>query len=104
MREVVISGTGLYVPPYKISNDELVQAFNTYVDQFNAENAAAIESGTIAKLVYSSSEFIEKAAGIKQRYVMNKTGLLDPHNLVVEQLYTEYPYLTFLSRQYLYQM
>lgn len=84
MREVVISGTGLYVPPYKISNDELVQAFNAYVDQFNTENAAAIESGTIAKLVYSSSEFIEKASGIKQRYVMNKTGLLDPHRMCPE--------------------
>jgi beta-ketodecanoyl-[acyl-carrier-protein] synthase len=28
MKPVVISGTGLFTPPYSISNDELVVAFN----------------------------------------------------------------------------
>ncbi len=78
MKRVVISGTGLFIPPHKISNSELVQAFNAYVDQSNAENATAIESGEITELEYSSVEFIEKASGIKQRYVMEKAGILDP--------------------------
>ena len=45
MHNVVISGTGLYTPANSISNEELVQSFNTYVHQFNADNAAAIERG-----------------------------------------------------------
>ena len=34
---VVISGTGLFTPSEKISNDELVTCFNRYVDKFNGE-------------------------------------------------------------------
>ena len=41
MHNVVISGTGLYTPANSISNEELVQSFNAYVQQFNSENAAA---------------------------------------------------------------
>jgi len=37
MKPVVISGTGLFTPPYSISNDELVTAYNAYVELFNAE-------------------------------------------------------------------
>ena len=73
-----IAATGLYVPPNSISNAELVGAFNTYVERFNAENAAAIAASQIAPLLPSSVEFIEKASGIKSRYVMDKTGMLDP--------------------------
>ncbi|WP_419811845.1 beta-ketoacyl-ACP synthase III [Bacterioplanoides sp.] len=78
MSNVVISGTGLFVPPHTISNDELVAAFNQYVDKFNAENAAAIDAGEVTALEHSSSEFIEKASGIKSRYVMYKDGLINP--------------------------
>ena len=42
MHNVVISGTGLYTPANSISNEELVQSFNTYVQQFNADNAQSI--------------------------------------------------------------
>ena len=42
MHNVVISGTGLYTPANSISNEELVQSFNTYVHQFNSDNADAI--------------------------------------------------------------
>ena len=31
---------------------------------------------------HSSAEFIEKASGIKSRYVINKGGILDPHRMV----------------------
>ncbi|WP_374258673.1 beta-ketoacyl-ACP synthase III [Aquabacterium sp.] len=81
MSAVVISGTGLYQPPYTITNAELVEAFNAYVDGYNAEHAADIEAGTLQPLSHSSVEFIEKASGIKQRYVMEKSGILDPKRM-----------------------
>lgn len=77
MHNVVISGTGLYTPPNSISNDELVESFNAYVREFNAEHAAAIEAGEVKALSESSSAFIEKASGIKSRYVTDKDGILD---------------------------
>ena len=78
MKPVVISGTGLFTPPYSISNDELVTAYNAYVELHNAEQAEAIAAGSVTALEASSSGFIEKASGIKSRYVMEKEGILDP--------------------------
>ena len=77
MSAVVISGTGLFTPPHVVSNAELVQAYNAYVDGYNIAKRKEIESGEIEGLQHSSSEFIEKASGIKQRYVMIKEGILD---------------------------
>ena len=74
---VVISGTGLFTPPESISNDELVACFNSYVDKFNGENELAIENGSVTALSHSSSAFIEKASGIKNRYVMSKSDILN---------------------------
>jgi beta-ketodecanoyl-[acyl-carrier-protein] synthase len=74
----VISATGLYTPSESISNAELVASFNAYVERFNADNAAGIAAGTVVELQPSSVEFIEKASGIKSRYVMSKASLLDP--------------------------
>jgi beta-ketodecanoyl-[acyl-carrier-protein] synthase len=78
MYSAVISATGLYQPPHIISNAELVEAFNAYADLQNAEHAAAIGAGERVALTHSSVEFIEKASGIKQRYVIEKSGVLDP--------------------------
>ncbi|MDQ5905575.1 MAG: beta-ketodecanoyl-[acyl-carrier-protein] synthase, partial [Pseudomonadota bacterium] len=78
MHNVVITGTGLWVAPEVISNDELVVAFNAYAKHFNEENAAAIAAGSVAAVAESSVEFIEKASGIKRRYVVDKAGVLDP--------------------------
>ncbi|PZW44563.1 beta-ketoacyl-ACP synthase III [Pseudomonas sp. URMO17WK12:I2] len=82
MHNVVISGTGLYTPANSISNDELVASFNAYVQQFNADNAEAIERGEIEALSESNSAFIEKASGIKSRFVIDKQGILDPQRMV----------------------
>ncbi len=78
MQTVVISGSGVHTPTDSISNDELVAAFNNYVDRHNAEFAHQISSGERLALVHSSSEFIEKASGIKSRNVVNRAGVLDP--------------------------
>jgi beta-ketodecanoyl-[acyl-carrier-protein] synthase len=81
MTGIVISGTGLYTPPLSISNEELVESFNTFVENFNAENATAIAAGDTVALESSSVEFIEKASGIKRRYVIDKQGILDPQRM-----------------------
>ena len=78
MTKVVISGTGVFTPPYSISNEELVRSFNAYVEMFNATNKDAIEKGEMEALNPSSAEFIYKASGIENRFVMNKDGILDP--------------------------
>ncbi|HEY6133174.1 MAG TPA: beta-ketoacyl-ACP synthase III [Rubrivivax sp.] len=78
MKDVVISGTGLHRPPHTISNAELVQAFNAYATLQNEKHADAIARGEAQPMVMSSVEFIEKASGIQQRYVIDKAGVLDP--------------------------
>jgi len=88
MIKAAISGTGLYTPSESISNEELVECFNTYVQTFNKEHAEQIEKGELDALQESSAAFIEKASGIKSRYVMNKSGILDPevmHPLLPER-------------------
>lgn len=74
----VISATGLWTPPDSISNAELVESFNAWVEAFNAGHAEAIAAGTIEPLQPSSVEFIEKASGIKSRHVLTKAPILDP--------------------------
>ena len=73
-----ITGTGVFTPENIITNAELVAAFNAYADIFNKENADRIASGEIEAKEYSSEDFIEKASGIRQRHVIDKTGVLDP--------------------------
>jgi beta-ketodecanoyl-[acyl-carrier-protein] synthase len=79
---VVISATGLYAPPHSISNAELVASYNTYVERYNREHAAEIQSGALPALQPSSVEFIEKASGIKHRYVLEKKSMLDVDRMV----------------------
>ncbi|WP_068825689.1 beta-ketoacyl-ACP synthase III [Pseudomonas sp. BMS12] len=81
MHNAVISGTGLYTPANSISNEELVASYNAYVQLFNAENADAIERGEVEALSESSVAFIEKASGIKSRFVTDKDGILDPRRM-----------------------
>jgi beta-ketodecanoyl-[acyl-carrier-protein] synthase len=78
MQQVVISGTGLFTPSQSISNSELVAAFNAYATNWNAEHAAAIAAGELAPMQESSEAFIEKASGIRSRFVIDKSGVLDP--------------------------
>jgi len=77
MTSVVISGSGLFTPPHKVSNKELVDALNAYAEKYNTEHQAEIEAGTLEEKKSSSVEFIEKASGIKSRYVMHKEGITD---------------------------
>ena len=78
MTHAVIAATGLFTPEQSISNAELVTAYNAWADQWNADHANEIAEGDVAALSHSSEAFIEKASGIKSRYVLDKAGILDP--------------------------
>jgi beta-ketodecanoyl-[acyl-carrier-protein] synthase len=78
MHVAAITGSGVFTPELSVSNAELVAAFNAYADTWNAEHAEPISAGTIAPMEHSSEEFILKASGIERRYVLDKSGVLDP--------------------------
>ena len=81
-KRVAISGAGLFTPAESVSNEELVESFNAWVDFYNTENAEAIAAGELEAKGHSNVEFIEKASGIKSRFVMNKSGIIDPERMV----------------------
>ncbi|MCW5807037.1 MAG: beta-ketoacyl-ACP synthase III [Deltaproteobacteria bacterium] len=76
-----ITGHGVWHPPTVLSNEDLCVAFNEFVRRENAKHADAIAAGTREALRESSPEFIEKASGIKGRYVQDRTGLTDPERM-----------------------
>lgn len=76
-----ITGTGLFHPTDFITNEELVESLNAYVELFNHENADKIAAGEVEARRGSSADFIEKASGVQRRYVVEKSGILDPKRL-----------------------
>lgn len=66
----VITGTSYSVPEKKITNNELVDSYNQFIEKYNSENSDC-------KLQKSDSDFIYKASGINQRFVHDKDGILD---------------------------
>jgi beta-ketodecanoyl-[acyl-carrier-protein] synthase len=83
---VVLSGVGLWTPPYKITNQELVESYNAWAEAYNQKHQAEIEAGELTAKPFSSAEFIEKASGIKSRYIYRKEGALD-----IERMRPEIP-------------
>ncbi len=78
---VAISGTGVFTPQERVTNDELVATFNKWADAQNEKYADAIASGEREPVQHSSSAFIVKASGIENRYVLNKSGVVDPDTM-----------------------
>jgi beta-ketodecanoyl-[acyl-carrier-protein] synthase len=78
---VVITGSGLFTPPHSISNEELAASLAVEVTRWNEENQAGIDGGELQARALPDAEFIEKASGIKSRFVMEKSGILDPERL-----------------------
>ena len=78
---VSITGTGLFTPSDVISNDELVASLSIATQRWNDEHAAEIEAGTVEARPVPDASFIEKASGIRSRFVMDKVGVLDPDRL-----------------------
>ncbi|WP_309629684.1 beta-ketoacyl-ACP synthase III [Brevundimonas sp.] len=81
MPHAVIAATGLFTPEQSISNAELVEAYNAWAENWNKDHALQIAEGDVAALTPSSVEFIEKASGIKSRFVLDKAGVLDPQRM-----------------------
>ncbi|WP_298160445.1 beta-ketoacyl-ACP synthase III [Brevundimonas sp.] len=81
MSHAVIAATGLFTPEQSISNAELVEAYNAWAEAWNTDHALQIAEGDVAALTPSSVEFIEKASGIKSRFVLDKAGVLDPRRM-----------------------
>src|SRR5690606_25933110 len=73
MKRVIISGTGVSIPEAAITNEELVESFNAWVDRENRERAAKGQE----PLQKSSADFIYHASGIKRRHVHTRDGILD---------------------------
>ncbi len=79
--ETAITGSGVWHPDHVLTNEELCVAFNEFVERDNRTHADAIAAGTRQPLRTSSPEFIERASGIKRRYIVDKTGVLDPERM-----------------------
>lgn len=73
MKRVIISGIGVSIPEASISNEELVDCFNAWVDSENPKRAARGEE----PLLKSSADFIYHASGIKRRHVHTRDGILE---------------------------
>ncbi|MEM6481055.1 MAG: beta-ketoacyl-ACP synthase III [Pseudomonadota bacterium] len=78
MYQPAITGSGVFTPSQTITNQELVTAFNVYAERYNADHADEISTGRLAAKDPSSAEFIVNASGIERRFVLDKTGVLDP--------------------------
>lgn len=76
-----ITGHGVWHPPTVLGNEELCAAFNEFVRRENHKHADEIVAGKREALRESTPEWVEKASGIKRRYVEDKTGLLDPERM-----------------------
>ncbi len=75
---VSITGTGLFTPPESVSNAELVASLTEAAMKWNAEHADEIARGETTERALPDEDFILKASGIERRYVMEKSGVLDP--------------------------
>ena len=89
MGNIVISGTGVFTPSQNLTNEELVAGYNAHVDLWNSEHAEEIAAGEMTAKEHSSEAFIEKASGIKNRYLMEASGLKEADRM--------YPYLSDLA-------
>ncbi len=78
---VSITGTGLFTPPESISNAELAASLTASVEKWNGAHTAEIEAGTVEARSAPDEAFIVKASGIESRYVMEKSGVLDPDRM-----------------------
>jgi beta-ketodecanoyl-[acyl-carrier-protein] synthase len=81
MGRAAITGTGLWIPSERISNEELVASHREAVERWNAAHRAEIEAGHAEARDASSERFIVRASGIHARYVIEKSGVLDPDRL-----------------------
>lgn len=71
MIQVVISGVGIYCPSDVISSVQLANTFNRYLQSIQLDKQEKIRS--------VDPKFIETVIGVKNRYVVDSKGILDPN-------------------------
>ncbi|WP_309085258.1 beta-ketoacyl-ACP synthase III [Chelativorans sp.] len=71
---VCLAGIGVEIPSASISNEELVETFNRWVDTENIRRKGRGDE----PLPKSSADFIRQASGIRRRHVYEREGILDP--------------------------
>jgi len=81
LSRILITGTGLFTPEDGITNAELVASLSEAVETWNADHRDEIAQGEVEARDLPSEKFIVKASGIGHRYVMDKSGVLDPKRL-----------------------
>ncbi len=77
MHRVMISGIGVLIPEAAITNEELVESYNAYVEAENVRRAANGER----PLSKSDAAFIAHASGVVTRHVHTLDGILDPDRM-----------------------
>ena len=81
MSRILITGTGLFTPPDSVTNAELVASLGKANEKWNAAHREEIERGEREERDMPSEKFILRASGIGHRFMMDKTGVLDPDRL-----------------------
>jgi beta-ketodecanoyl-[acyl-carrier-protein] synthase len=76
-----ITGTGLWIPDESISNEELVTSHREAVARWNERHRDEIAAGRLEARDPSTDAWIVRASGIRRRYVIEKSGVLDPDRL-----------------------
>ena len=49
MHNIHIAGTGIWFPEQKVTNEEIVNSYNSYVENFNKINKESIDKGSDRK-------------------------------------------------------
>lgn len=81
MSEAILTGSGLFTPSDGVTNAELVASHTAAAQRFNASHADDIAAGRNEPRDETSDRWIVKASGVKHRYFLDKTGVLDPERL-----------------------
>jgi beta-ketodecanoyl-[acyl-carrier-protein] synthase len=81
LSRILITGTGLFTPPDSVTNAELVASLGAANEKWNREHRSEIERGELEERDMPSEKFIHRASGIGHRFLMDKTGVLDPDRL-----------------------
>ncbi len=68
-----LTGSGVYLPPSSVTNEQLCATFNTWARRRTAEGGAPIGE--------SSPAFVEQVSGIRARRYVDAAGILDPERM-----------------------
>ncbi len=84
MARIVISDTGVYTPPFAISNEELVASFNTFVETFNRVYREAKPPVPVSHLLNPVANSLRRLHYIEQwrvhRFVQSRVNIILDHH------------------------